>query len=78
MRPRWQRVGLLYLVILIGGIALIAFALQPSGQRPEEISLSAIIAKSQNNQIETLIVEGEWITVTTCLLYTSPSPRDRS
>ena len=65
MKPRWQRIGLLYLVILIGGIALIAFALQPSGQKPERIPLSAIITESQNNQIETLIVEGEWITVTT-------------
>jgi len=65
MKPRWQRVGLLYLVILIGGIALIAFVLQPSGQAPEEITLSEIIAESQNNQIETLVVEGEWITVTT-------------
>ncbi len=65
MKPRWQRVGLLYLAILIGGIALIAFALQPSGQRPEEVTLSTIIAESQNDQIATLIVEGEWITVTT-------------
>ena len=65
MRPRWQRVGLLYLAILVGGIALIAFALQPSGQRPEEVPLSVIIAESHNNQLETLIVEGEWITVTT-------------
>ena len=65
MKPRWQRVGLLYLAILIAGIALIAFALQPSGQKAERIPLSAIITESQNNQIETLIVEGEWITVTT-------------
>ena len=56
---------MLYLAILIGGIALIAFALQPSGQRPEEVPLSVIITESQNDQIATLIVEGEWITVTT-------------
>ena len=65
MRPRWQRVGLLYLVILIGGIALIAFALQPSGTRPEEVLLSELIQESQNGQIESLIVDGEWITATT-------------
>jgi cell division protease FtsH len=65
MKPRWQRVGLLYLAILIGGIALIAFALQPSGQGPEEVPLSEIITESQNDQIATLTVEGEWIMVTT-------------
>ncbi|HEY42044.1 MAG TPA: ATP-dependent metallopeptidase FtsH/Yme1/Tma family protein [Dehalococcoidia bacterium] len=65
MRPRWQRVGLLYLVILIGGIALIAFALQPSGPRPVEVQLSELIRESQDGQIESLVVDGEWITATT-------------
>ncbi len=64
MKPRWRRVSLLYLAILVGGIALIAFALQPSGQSPQEIPLSEIISESQNNQIEELVVEGEWITAT--------------
>jgi cell division protease FtsH len=64
MKPRWRRVSLLYLAILVGGIALIAFALQPSGQSPQEIPLSEVITESQDNQIEELAVEGEWLTVT--------------
>jgi len=63
--PRWRRISLLYVAILFGGIALIAFALQPSGPRPEEIPLSEIINASQANQIEELVVEGEWLTATT-------------
>jgi cell division protease FtsH len=65
MRPRWRRIGLLYLIILIGGIAMIAFVLGAPTDGPEERPLSEIVAMSQGNRLETLIVEGEWITVTT-------------
>jgi len=65
MKPRWRRVSLLYLAILIGGIALIAFALQPSGARPEEVTLGELIALSQGGEVEKYVVEGEWLTVVT-------------
>jgi len=65
MKPRWRRVGFLYLIILVAGISLIAFALRGPQQNPQEILLSDVIEKSQNGQIEKLVVEGEWLTVTT-------------
>ena len=65
MRPKWRRIGLVYLIVLIGGISLIAFAMRGPQQSPEEISLSEVISKSQNGQIEKLVVDGEWLTITT-------------
>ncbi len=65
MKPRWRRIGLLYLVILVGGISLITFALRGPQQSPQEIPLSDVIEKSRNGQVEKLVVEGEWLTVTT-------------
>jgi len=65
MKPMWRRISLLYLAILIGGIALITFALQPSGTGPEDVTLSEMIRESQASQIEEMVVEGEWITATT-------------
>jgi len=65
MKPRWRRIGFLYLIILVAGISLIAFALRGPQQNPQEILLSDVIEKSQNGQIEKLVVEGEWLTVTT-------------
>jgi cell division protease FtsH len=65
MKPRWRRIGLLYLVILIGGISLITFAFRGPQQSAQEIPLSEVIAKSQSGQIEKLVVEGEWLTITT-------------
>jgi len=64
MKPRWRRIGLIYLVVLIGGISLIAFAMRgPQEQVPQPL-LSEVIEKSQNGQIEKLVIEGEWMTVT--------------
>ena len=65
MKPRWRRVGSLYLIILVAGISLIAFALRGPQQNPQEIPLSDVIEKSQNGQLEKLVVEGEWLTITT-------------
>ncbi len=65
MKPRWRRVGFLYLIILVAGISLIAFALRGPQQNPQEIPLSDVIEKSQNGQLEKLVVEGEWLTITT-------------
>ena len=65
MKPRWRRIGFLYLVILVAGVSLIAFALRGPQQSPQEIPLSEVIEKSQSGQIEKLVVEGEWLTITT-------------
>jgi len=64
MKSSWGRIGLIYLVILIGGIALITFVLRTPQASPEEITLSEVINLSQDKQIETLIVEGEWLYIT--------------
>ncbi len=65
MKSRWRRVGLLYLIVVVGGISLIAFALGSPASQPEEVPLSEIIARSQANQIAKITVDGEWLTVTT-------------
>jgi len=65
MKPRWRRIGLVYVIILVAGISLIAFALRGPQQRPEEIPLSEVMTASQSGQVEKLVVEGEWLTVTT-------------
>ena len=65
MRSRWRRIGLVYLIILIGGISLIAFAMRGPAQAQDEIPISEVISRSQDNQIEKLVVEGEWLTITT-------------
>jgi len=65
LRSRWRRIGLVYLIILIGGISLIAFAMRGPAQAQDEIPISEVISRSQDNQIEKLVVEGEWLTITT-------------
>ena len=64
MKPNWRRNSLIYIAILIAAIALISF-LWPGADKPEEVPLSEVIAKSQTGEIEKIVVEGEVLIVTT-------------
>jgi len=65
MKPRWRRISLIYILIIIAGIALITFVLYTPQQGAEEkLSLSEVINMSQNNAIEKLVIDGEWLVVT--------------
>ena len=59
----WKRSGLLYIVILIGAIS-VATMLLSTPQKPNEIPLSEVITMSQSNQIDRILEEGSWLTVT--------------
>jgi cell division protease FtsH len=60
----WRRGGLIYIIILLVGVAVAAF-LFSAPQRPAEIPLSEAIALSQGGSVDKIVVEGEWITITT-------------
>ena len=64
MKPSWRRNSLIYIAILVAAIALISF-LWPGAEKPEEVPLSEVIARSQTGEIEKIVVEGEVLTVTT-------------
>ena len=65
MKPKWRRIGFLYIIILVAGISLITFAMSgPKQSTQNPPTLSDVIEKSQNGQIEKLIIEGELLKVT--------------
>ena len=63
MRPSWRRNSLIYIAILLAGVALIAF-LVPTASKPTEVPLSEVIALSQSGEIEMILVEGDELTIT--------------
>ena len=63
MRPSWRRNSLIYIAILLAGIALIA-VLVPTASKPTEVPLSEVIALSQSGEIEMILVEGDELTIT--------------
>jgi len=63
MRPSWRRNSLIYIAILLAGIALIVF-LVPTASKPAEVPLSEVIALSQSGEIEMILVEGDELTIT--------------
>jgi len=64
MASTWKRSGLVYIVILAAVVALATF-LFSSPQKPVEIPLSQVITMSQSNQIEKIVEERDWLTITT-------------
>ncbi|MBI2850711.1 MAG: ATP-dependent zinc metalloprotease FtsH [Chloroflexi bacterium] len=64
MDVNWKRSGLLYLAMLLGIVA-IATVLFSTPAKPSEIPLSEAIAMSHQNNIKTIIEEGEWLTIIT-------------
>jgi len=59
----WKRSGLLYIVILVAAVS-VATLLLSTPQKPTELPLSEVIALSNSNQIDTILEEGPWLTVT--------------
>ena len=64
MKPRWRRIGLLYLVVLVGGAALIVSVMRVPAGVSEEIPLSEVVAMAQDGRIQELLVEADLLTVT--------------
>ena len=64
MAPTLKRSSLIYIVILVVGVAL-ATMLLSAPQKPAEVPLSEVITMSQGNTIEKIVVEGEWLSITT-------------
>ncbi|MEE8582873.1 MAG: ATP-dependent zinc metalloprotease FtsH [Dehalococcoidales bacterium] len=58
MKFKWKRSTIIYIIILVGTIALFSFLI-PSSESPEEITLSDAIILSQKNEIESILVEGD-------------------
>ena len=66
MKPNWKRNSLIYIAILLVGIAIFS-QLLPTSQKTEETpSLSKVIAMSQNGEIVKIVyIEGEALRITT-------------
>lgn len=58
MKFKWKRSTIIYIIILVGIIALFSFLI-PSADPPVEITLSEAVVLSQNNEIESILVEGD-------------------
>jgi len=58
---KWQRNSLIYVAILLAGVALISF-LMPTLQKPAEIGLDEAIAMSQDNEC---VLDGDTLFITT-------------
>jgi cell division protease FtsH len=63
MASGWRRSGIIYVIILLAGVAL-ATLLFNGSDKPKEIPLSQVIAMSQEGQIREISVQGQWLTVT--------------
>jgi len=64
MGSNWKRSGLVYIAVLLVGVALVTVFLS-TPDKSDEIPLSEAIAMSQGNTIEKILVDGEWLTLTT-------------
>ncbi len=63
MKSNWKRNGLIYIVILVAGIALFSYFL-PASKEPTEIGLDEAIAMSQNNEVANLVIEDDELLIT--------------
>ncbi|MBN2240978.1 MAG: ATP-dependent zinc metalloprotease FtsH [Dehalococcoidales bacterium] len=59
----WKRSGLLYIVILVGAVSIVTL-LFTTPQKPDEVSVNEVIEMSRNNEIDKILEEGPWLTVT--------------
>ncbi|UCD10172.1 MAG: hypothetical protein JSU79_05910, partial [Dehalococcoidales bacterium] len=59
----WKRSGLLYIVILVGAVS-VATLLLSTPEKPDELPLSEVIVMSNSNQIDNILEEYPWLTVT--------------
>jgi len=62
MGSSWRRSGIIYIIILLAGVAL-ATLLFSGSEKPKEENLSQIITWSEQHQIKQITVDGQWLTV---------------
>ncbi|MFH1381788.1 MAG: ATP-dependent zinc metalloprotease FtsH [Chloroflexota bacterium] len=62
--PSWKHSGFVYLAILLAGIAL-ATIIFSSPAKPAQIPLSEAISLSADHKIEKIVVDGNWMNITT-------------
>ena len=60
----WKRSGLVYIAILLIGVALVTVFLS-TPNKPTEIPLSEAIAMSNSGKVEKVVLDGEWLVLTT-------------
>ncbi len=63
MNSTWRRSGIIYIVILLAGVAL-ATLLFSNTDKPPEKDLSVVVAQSQAHDIKSITVDGQWLNVT--------------
>jgi len=63
VKPSWKRNSIIYIIILLAAVLLFSL-LMPGSSKPEEISLSKVIAMSQNKEIKAIEVDGESLLIT--------------
>ncbi len=64
MKSIWTRNILIYIVILIAAVVFFSF-LFSSSEKPTEIGLDDAIVRSQGNEIEKIVIDGESLLLTT-------------
>ena len=62
MNSTWRRSGIIYIIILLAGVALATFLFSNTEKTPE-LQLSEVITKSQEHTIKEISVDGQWLTV---------------
>ncbi|MDP2919099.1 MAG: ATP-dependent zinc metalloprotease FtsH [Dehalococcoidia bacterium] len=65
MKPRARNTGLFYLLLLASIATLVIFIVRMPKPEPEEIPISQVIVMSQDNELDRLVVDGEWLKVFT-------------
>jgi cell division protease FtsH len=65
MKPKARNTGLFYLLLLASIAALVVFIMRVPQPKPEEIPISQVITMSQNDEIDKIIVDGEWLDIYT-------------
>jgi len=63
MGSSWRRSGLIYIIILLAGVALATF-LFSGPQKPDEIQLSQVVSLSAEHKIQQIVVDGQWLNIT--------------
>jgi cell division protease FtsH len=63
MKPKARNTGLFYLLLLASIAALVIFIVRVPQPKPQEVPISEVITLSQQNQINKIEVDGEWMNV---------------
>jgi len=64
MKSIWRRSSLIYIIIMIAALIFFSFFF-PMAKKPTETPLSEVIAMSQNEEIEKIVVDGDVLLITT-------------